>query len=289
MLASYYSQAYDGLTRERQQSVSDSIGSETVDDQVHEGADYELGANVAIAKVHGKLNTVVDYSYAKYSENQFAQELVTSSMHDDIFLKILTHATENNLINADLSIVNHYVHLNVPLQVADLEQIINSYGSTSAIEFMKQSAKKSFLDSCETSHPSMSIVNWEKEKEKNAERHAEAQIKPVQESIKLLENMASVLPYQTFMYARHNDKTIIIPLAKEMYKLPPPYLNSIIDGNVHVFGIITKTGIGYIGSAILRGIFGSINNATFNFMSTICGLPIDENTVFVLPMAIYSE
>lgn len=288
MMASYYAQAYGGLTTQKQQIVSDTTSNTTSDGQINHGSEMEGKLGAVFASMQGKIFAQINGPMATFSESQLGQEIVTSTMHDNIFDQIVEHAKSASLINNINPGVNDYVHIEIPLHLADLKALVNVYASEDGGKFIKTSLETKFIASCEPKNSRMTDEAWEKEKHKLARASVDKEFVPLSMNIQFISSVLRLLPLGAFFYGENGLKQMIIPTKECMFKEPLGFVSSFMEGTISVFGRVTKVGIERHQSELLSQLSEPINAITDRLMHLICDMPIGENTLFILPMAIYS-
>ena len=286
LLASYYSQAFGGLATTRQQTVGDSTTDTTSEGHTTGALDLEGKVNFLMASVQGKTSHSFESPSATWSQNQFAQELVTSTMHDNMFDLVVKHASEQNLIDATCSSINKYVDIVLPLRIVDFYATARMLGQKEA-DFIYYNCFAS--EYYKANKPGVEFdIRKPLSSSDEADKHAKKALAQFKLAATALESISAMMPYSTFFTGTVGEKTIVIPTKDEMYKEPKSYASSVFGGDVHIFGRISKIGASDENNMLLRSA-AEINKLLYSFVKNLCDITIDSSAIFILPMAIYCE
>lgn len=289
LLASYYAQAYGGLTTQKQEVVGDGTSNTTTDGTNCIRSRINGSANFLVAKATGEISAEVGSPVASFTENQLAQELITSTMHDNIFDKVVEHAKDNNLIVNDSPSICDYMHITLPLKIANLDALIQKYKGEVFLTGLKKSFYDTAFNETDAENHNMTPANWMKERERVAVRIAEQKHKKFINDVDIIRGMLEVVPIKQFLYGEFHSRQLIIPIKEPNLREPIDYITTFMAGNIQIFGRVSRLGL----SSSLEGNLANLNKPleqyAQNTIKELCGMPIDDETIILFPMAIYFQ
>lgn len=289
LLASYYAQAFGGLTTQRQQVVGDSTSSTTSDGSTCFGSNIEGEANALLMKATAKLNANIISPSSSFTENQLAQELVTSTMHDNMFDKVIEHATANAKTGDDHPAINDFISILIPLQVANLDEITKKFSTETFQRALKTNFTTNAFSESDPVNPNMSDEKWQKQRRDIATKQANTKSDEFNKNIELIRGMLDFSPVSLFLYGEFEDKQFIIPIKESYLREPLDYITTYMAGDVHVFGRVSKIGLDSSYNGALGALHAPIEAFTRKTIVSLCGIPVDQGTVILFPMAIYFQ
>lgn len=286
LLLSYYSQAFDGLEKSRQMGISDATSETHHSEVIRTKGGLTGSVGNLIFGLGGGFEGETTHPYTIYVENQTANELVTKTMHDNILDAVMEHAeTKKDVCSLETPSVGKYINLKLSTKFFDVDYLLDIMNE----DFLQVIWHNTYNRSLANALPNlnMSPQNAAKAKDKAARKDADDEQKGIENTIRILKAMRSVLPFRSFCYTQN----VIVPFAKKNLKEEIQHCMYKYEGDVRLFGRITKIGFTMFRSES-RDIFSELNDSLFelirSFMEKI-GVPNVNDLLVVAPLAIFYE